>query len=72
MDPTYDVRLSSEEEINKNRELKSLQILDAELNSLKKNAKVYVRQPNSQILFLADIEEVRTDTKAKLIELSGE
>jgi len=51
------------------QQLKTLQALERELGSLKKNARVYVCQPNTKIFFIANAQKVSQDTKTKLREI---
>lgn len=71
MDLSHSCR-STSEEICKSRELKTLQILDAELDSLSKTARVYIQQANSRVFFLSNVEKARQDTKVKIAELCGQ
>ncbi|XP_037090266.1 uncharacterized protein LOC119110515 [Pollicipes pollicipes] len=48
--------------------LEELRVLDSELSSLKKGARVYVQQPNSQVFFLSRLPEIRSSVKQQLAE----
>lgn len=54
------------------QQIKELQILEAELGSLKKGATVYKQQPNSNLYFKDDREKVAADTRYRLNKLVNE
>ena len=54
------------------QQIKELQILEAELGSLKKGATVYRQQPNSNLYFKGDREKVAADTRRQLSKLLNE
>jgi len=47
-----------------------LQVLDAELSSLRKGRRVYVQQHNSQVFFLDQLPQVHSSVKKQLAELT--
>ncbi|KAG8192142.1 hypothetical protein JTE90_027785 [Oedothorax gibbosus] len=48
-----------------------LETLMLELNTVRKNAKVYKQLPNSNICFLSDVGTLKVETKKKLDELNS-
>jgi len=54
------------------RQIKELQILEAELGSLKKGARVYRHLPNSDLYFKDDREKVAADIRRQLNKLATE
>lgn len=53
-------------------EIQETEVLLSELHSLKKNAKVYKQQPNSNIFFLHDITKAKSETKEDLARTKAE
>lgn len=62
-------KLRSQQKEEVEQQVKTLQELERELGSLKKNARVYVCQPNTKIFFAANADKVSHDTKTKLREI---
>lgn len=56
--------LAVKEELNK--KIKEQKIVVDELSNLKKNRKVYKQQPNSNIFFMADKDDVLSSCKKEL------
>ena len=54
---------------HKSTRVQELEVLNSELQSLKKNAKVYKCQPNSSLFFLEDKQSVFSDAKKELDSL---
>lgn len=52
--------------------IRELDILQGELKSMKKGGKVYKQQPNSQIFFRENMEQVFSDAKREMDELVQE
>ncbi len=61
-----------DEEPNRASRIQELTVLQQELSSLKKHARVYKQQRNSHILFKGSREEVFSDTKKELNSLRKE
>ncbi|KAI9555364.1 hypothetical protein GHT06_017880 [Daphnia sinensis] len=61
-------QLSSQEE--REKKIDELKVLEQELASLKKNAKVYQSHGNSNILFIADRDKVHSETKLSITKLT--
>ncbi|XP_036438912.1 ASNSD1 upstream open reading frame protein-like [Colossoma macropomum] len=55
---------STREELN--RKIKEQKVVIDELSNLKKNRKVYIQQPNSNIFFLTDKGETLSSCKKEL------
>nr|XP_054767299.1 ASNSD1 upstream open reading frame protein-like isoform X1 [Lytechinus pictus] len=52
--------------IHVNRQISELQVLQSELSSLKKNAKVYTQQQNSNVFFLSDKAHCQSRCKSQI------
>ncbi|XP_026872254.1 ASNSD1 upstream open reading frame protein [Electrophorus electricus] len=51
---------------DRNKKIKEQKILIDELSNLKKNRRVYIQQPNSNIFFLSDKGETLSSCKVQL------
>ena len=49
--------------------MQELRVLETEVNSLKKGARIYTRQPNSNVFFHADKDKVLANAKKDLDRL---
>ena len=56
----------------KQREMKELEVLQGELKNLKPGRKVYKQQPNSDVFFLADKNQVFSEAKRTLDSIQKE
>ena len=57
---------------DKKRQIQELQVLNSELKSVKKEARVYKQQPNSSIFFKEDKHKVFSEAKKNLDDLLKE
>lgn len=69
-EPGAQEELAQKEELNK--KIKEQKILVDELSNLKKNKRVYIQQPNSNIFFLADKGETLSSCKKDLDNMRKE
>lgn len=53
-------------------QMQELKVLEHEINCLKKNARVYKQQPNSNIFFKSTLADVEQETKRNLQALQAE
>ncbi|XP_077513959.1 uncharacterized protein LOC144124894 [Amblyomma americanum] len=54
------------------RRIQELKVLEHEINCLKKDARVYKQQPNSNIFFKSTLADVEQETKRNLQSLQAE
>jgi len=68
-DAACDISPSEVDEHRKETRIQALNILDAELCSLKKDARVYVREGNCMVFFRDDVKHRRSEVKKELESL---
>ncbi|XP_030845940.1 ASNSD1 upstream open reading frame protein-like [Strongylocentrotus purpuratus] len=64
--PMVNVGVADAANIHANRQISELRVLQSELSSLKKNAKVYKQQQNSQVFFLTDKAHCQSQCKNQI------
>nr|CAH0100028.1 unnamed protein product [Daphnia galeata] len=68
MEKKSSYQLMNQEE--REKKIAELQVLEQELGSLKKNARVYQSHGNSNVFFVAEREKVHSETKLSITKLT--
>jgi len=62
----------SEERLRREKRLRELQVLESELSSMKRGARLYVQQQNSLVCFREDIPRTRAVLKKEFVTLQNQ